>query len=67
MPTFTVTSEKPVVVIDQAEYQELQDRMERLEFLVSRSLKKDIIEARRELREGKTTSHTKLKSQLLEN
>jgi len=67
MPTFTITSKKPFIVVDAIEYQEIQDRLERLEFLESRTLKKDIAEAHRELKAGKTTSHANLKAKLLEN
>ncbi len=67
MPTFTITSKKPFIVVDAVEYQEIQDRLERLEFLESKSLNRDIAVARQELKDGKTPSHTNLKARLLEN
>ncbi|MFH0764857.1 MAG: hypothetical protein V2A61_00395 [Calditrichota bacterium] len=67
MPTFTISSKKPVVVLDVDEYEAIQDRLERLEFLESRTLKKDIIDARQALREGRTVPLAKLKAKLLEN
>lgn len=66
MSTFTISSRTPVVVLDVKEYEAIQDRLERLEFLESQSLKKDIAEARKALREGKTTSLAKVKAKLLE-
>ena len=56
MPEFTITAKRPVVVMDVAEYEELMDRIERLEFLGDESLQKDIDDAMKALREGRTTS-----------
>lgn len=67
MPSVTISSRKPVVVLDVKEYEAIQDRLERLEFLESRTLKKDIIDARKALREGKTISLAKAKAKILES
>ena len=56
MPTFTISSKKPVVVMDVGDYEEIQDRLERLEFLESRTLKSDETEAMTALQKGITTS-----------
>ncbi len=66
MPSVTITSRKPVVVLDVKEYQEIQDRLERLDFLESRTLKKDVLDARKALREGQTISLAKVKAKILE-
>ncbi len=67
MPTFTITLRKPFIVVDAAEYQEMQDRLERLEILTSTSLKKDVAAARKAFKEGKTTPFEKVMADLLEN
>lgn len=66
MPSVTISSRKPVVVLDVKEYEAIQDRLERLDFLESRTLKKDIIDARKALKEGRTVSLAKVKARLLE-
>ncbi len=67
MPTFTITSDKPFVVLDVAEYQEILDKLERLEFLTSKTLKRDIAVARKEFKEGKTIPFEKVLTDLHED
>lgn len=66
MPSVIITSKKPVVILNTSEYQRIQDRLERLDFLESKTIKKDIAAARKALREGKTTSLASIKAKLLE-
>ncbi len=61
MRRLTIAPEKPFIIIDAAVYQDIQDRLERLEFLESPALKRDIAEAIKESIEGKTTSHVILR------
>ena len=61
MPTLTIKSDKPVVVISVEEYESL---LETIEILSNPSLIKDIELARKEFREGKTISLEKLRSEL---
>ncbi len=61
MPTITIKSDKPVVVIPAEEYESL---LEALEILSNPSLIKDIERARKEFREGKTISLEKLRAEL---
>lgn len=53
MPTITIESDKPVVVIPFDEYQELLDT---LEILSDPTLKRDVEQARKEFPEGKSKS-----------
>ena len=61
MPTLTIKSDKPVVVIPLDEYQDLLDT---LEILSDPTLKRDVEKARKEFREGKTISLEKLRAEL---
>ena len=61
MPTLTIKSDKPVVVISVEEYESL---LETIEILSNPSLIKDIEIARKEFREGKTISLEKLRAEL---
>lgn len=51
MPTLTISSDKPVVVLPVEEYEEL---LERLEILSNPSLLRDVKRGLREFEEGKT-------------
>ncbi len=61
MPTLTIESDKPVVVVPLDEYQELLDT---LEILSDPTLKRDVEQARKEFREGKTISLEELRAEL---
>jgi PHD/YefM family antitoxin component YafN of YafNO toxin-antitoxin module len=61
MPTLTIKSDKPVVVVPLEEYQDLLDT---LEILSDSTLKRDVEKARKEFREGKTISLEKLRAEL---
>jgi len=61
MPTLTIKSDKPVVVVPLDEYQDLLDT---LEILSDPTLKRDVEKARKEFREGKTISLEKLRAEL---
>jgi len=62
MPTLTIKSDKPVVVIPADEYESL---LETIEILSNPELVKDIEEARKALREGRTISWDKFKKDFL--
>jgi len=62
MPTLTIKSDKPVVVVPLDEYQDLLDT---LEILSDPTLKRDVEKARREFREGRTVSWEKFKKEFL--
>ena len=62
MPTLTIKSDKPVVVVPLDEYQDLLDT---LEILSDPTLKRDVEKARKELREGETVSWDKFKKEFL--
>ncbi len=64
MPTLTITSDKPVVVIPAEEYDSMR---ETIEILSNPSLVRDIKKARREFKEGKTISWEKLMAELNED
>jgi len=61
VPTLTIESDKPVVVVPLDEYQELLDT---LEILSDPTLKRDVEQARKEFREGKTISLEELRAEL---
>ena len=61
MPTLTIESDKPVVVIPVDEYESL---LETIEILSNPELVKDIEKARKEFREGKTIGLEKLRAEL---
>ena len=61
MPTLTIKSDKPVVVVPLDEYEDLLDT---LEILSDPTLKRDVEKARKEFREGKTISLAKLRAEL---
>jgi len=61
VPTLTIESDKPVVVVPIDEYQELLDT---LEILSDPTLKRDVEQARKEFREGKTISLEELRAEL---
>ncbi len=61
MPTLTIKSDKPVVVVPLDEYEAL---LETVEILSDPTLKRDIERARKEFREGKTISLDKLRAEL---
>lgn len=67
MPTFTITLDKPFIVVDAVEYQEMRDRLERLEILTSTSLKRDFTAARKAFKEGKTVPFDKVMAVLLKD
>ena len=56
MPEFTVSSKRPVVVMDVEKYQDLIDRLERLEFSGDESAQRDLEQALKDYREGRTIS-----------
>jgi len=60
MPTLTITSDKPVVVIPVNEYEDLMDR---LEIISDTQLLHDLREARKDYAEGKTISMEQLLSE----
>jgi len=60
MPTLTITSDKPVVVIPVNEYEDLMDR---LEIISDTQLLQDLREARKDYAEGKTISMEQLLSE----
>lgn len=62
MPTLTIESDKPVVVIPADEYESL---LETIDILSNPELVKDIEQARKEFREGKTKSWEQVKKDLL--
>lgn len=62
MPTLTIESDKPVVVIPVDEYESL---LETIDILSNPELVKDIEQARKEFREGKTKSWEQVKKDLL--
>ena len=64
MPKITIESDKPVVVIPVEEYDSLR---ETIEILSDPDLVKDIDEARKALREGRTVSWDKFKKDFLES
>jgi len=61
MPTLTIKSDEPVVVVPLREYEDLLDT---LEIFTDPTIKRDIDKARKEFREGKTISLEKLRSEL---
>jgi len=61
MPTLTIESDKPVVVIPVDEYESL---LETIDILSNPELIRDIGQARKEFREGNTISWEKLSSEL---
>ena len=63
MPTLTIKSDKPMVLIPVEEYEALR---ETIEILSDPDLVKDIEEARKALREGRTVSWDKFKKDFLE-
>jgi len=67
MPTFTISSKKPVVVLDMDEYEELRERLEHLDILSSKSLKRDLAAARKALKEGKTSPLEEVMDELIES
>ncbi len=67
MPTFTITSKKPFVVLDAEEYEDIRERLERLDILTSAGLKRDITAARKALKEGRTTPLETVMAELLED
>lgn len=67
MPTITITSDKPVVVLTVEEYQQMLDQIERMEILADPTLARDIAGARKALKEGRTTGLADLKAALLED
>ena len=62
MPTLTIESDKPVVVIPVDEYESL---LETIDILSNPELVKDIEQAWKEFREGKTKSWEQVKKDLL--
>jgi PHD/YefM family antitoxin component YafN of YafNO toxin-antitoxin module len=64
MPTLTIKSDKPVVVVPLDEYEAL---LETVEILSNPALKRDIEKARKEFREGKTIRLEKLRAELDED
>ncbi len=61
MPTLTIKSDKPMVLIPVEEYDALR---ETIDILSNPDLVKNIEEARRALREGRTVSWDKFKKEL---
>ena len=61
MPTITFDADKPVVVIPLEEYESLR---ETLEILSDTELVKDIEDARKAFREGRTVSWEEVKKEL---
>ncbi len=63
MQTLTIKSDKPMVLISSEEYDAMR---ETIEILSDPDLMKDIKEARKALREGKTISWKDLKKELFD-
>lgn len=61
MPTITIKSDKPMVLISSEEFDSMR---EAIEILSDPELMKDIEEARKALREGRTISWDDLKKEL---
>jgi len=59
MPTLTVTSDKPVVVLDLEEYESLK---ETLEILSNQHLMRSIEQGQKDYREGKTVKLSELRA-----
>jgi antitoxin YefM len=64
MPTFTISSKRPVIVLDVDEYESMK---ETIDILSNPELMKDIEKGRQEYKEGKTISWDKLRKELLED
>ncbi|NQU06464.1 MAG: hypothetical protein HQ568_10255 [Calditrichaeota bacterium] len=63
MPTLTIKSDKPMVLIPSEEYDAMR---ETIEILSNPDLVKDIEEARKAFREGRTVSWDEVKKELLD-
>jgi len=61
MPTLTIKSDEPVVVVPLNEYEAL---LETIEILSDPTLKQDIEQARADFQEGRTISLDKLRAEL---
>jgi PHD/YefM family antitoxin component YafN of YafNO toxin-antitoxin module len=64
MPTLTIRSDKPMVLVPVDEYNSMR---ETIEILSDPALVRDIRRARREFKEGKTVSWEDLMAELHEN